>query len=198
MKIVALLLIVLVPGISAGQTPSLGSATEAPHLVRAAGMPLNDGSLAPGMLTVRIVEGAFTHNRAGQVVELEVSGATSQRARTGTDGRAQFAHLPIGARVRASAIIDGQRLESDYFEVPAESGVRILLVAGDGETTASGPAAPAPSGWAASLPPSGPVPTTPPPPPVPADSSVAVIRAVFATATISVFGFMLFTRRIKR
>lgn len=198
MRIVALLLIVLGPGISAGQTPSLESTAEAPHMVRAAGMPLNDGSLAPGMLTVRIVEGAFTHNLADKVVDLEVTGATSQRARTGSDGRAQFAHLPIGARVRASATIDGQRLESDYFEIPAESGVRILLVAGDGEATASGPKAPAPSEWAASFPPSVAVPTAPLPAPAPADSTVAVIRAVLATATISIFGFMLFARRIKR
>lgn len=197
MRIVTLLLIVLVPGISAGQTPSLAAAAEAPHLVRAAGMPLNDGSLAPGLLTVRIVEGAFTHNLADQAVDLEVAGAPAQHARTGTDGRAQFAHLPIGARVRASAIIDGQRLESDYFEIPAESGVRILLVAGDGEAVANGVATPAVS-EAVSLFPSIPVATTPLPSAAQADSTVAVIRAVLATATISVFGFMLFARRVKR
>lgn len=46
----------LVPALGAAQTALPNSA--ATQMVRAAGMPLNDGALAPGILTVRVVEGA--------------------------------------------------------------------------------------------------------------------------------------------
>ena len=88
----------LVPALCAAQTAVPDSA--ATQMVRAAGMPLNDGALAPGMLTVRVVEGAFTRDIANQLVEVEVAGGKIETARTGPDERAQFAHLPVGRRVR--------------------------------------------------------------------------------------------------
>jgi len=191
----ALVVVVLLPGICTGQDSASDAA--APHMVRAAGMPLNDGSLAPGMLTVRIVEGAFTRNLSGLAVEVEVAGGKIESAPTGPDGRAQFAHLPVGARVRALATVDGERLESEFFVMPAQSGVRILLVAGEGAAPSTGQAvaASAPPTTAAaelSVAAAAPLPTSP------AETGVAVIRAVLATATVSVFGFLFLTRRQRR
>jgi hypothetical protein len=110
--------------------------------VRAAGMALKDGALPPGTLTVRVVRGGFSNNLANQVVTLEVSGGPSQRARTGEDGRATFPHLPVGARVRAFTTVEGEPLESETFEMPGESGIRILFIGGEAsvDAAASGPA----------------------------------------------------------
>jgi hypothetical protein len=113
---------------------------------RAAGMPLRDGALPPGTVTVRVVRGDFANNLTNELVTLDVNG-NSQSARTSQDGRATFAHLAIGARVRASAAVAGEALESETFELPAESGIRILLIAGEGAPVAGGTftASPAPS-----------------------------------------------------
>jgi hypothetical protein len=126
-----LLLLALLLHAAAG-TPAAQDAT-----VRAAGSPLRDGVLPPGMLTVRVVRGAFTNNVDAVDVQADLGAGRVERARTGADGRAQFAHLPIGARVQVTTTVDGESLVSEAFEMPAESGVRLLLVAG-GDTSGHG------------------------------------------------------------
>lgn len=190
-----LLVGMLVPGLCAGQSAS--SDTAAPHMVRAAGMPLNDGSLAPGMLTVRLVQGAFTRDLADQVVDVEVAGGKVESARTGPDGRAQFAHLPLGARVRAFATVAGERLESEPFDMPAQSGVRVLLVVSDGSEPPT-QARRAPTAWTAPHPPGGPVGTAAPAPSPATDVGVAAIRAVLATSTVFAFGALVVFRRTRK
>jgi hypothetical protein len=119
----------LVSSVCFGQTPGTADPQSAHQVMtRAAGMALNDGALPPGMLTVRIVRGAFAGNLVDQAVQVEVKDGSPVTERTGPDGRAQFAHLPVGATVRASATVDGELLTSDAFPMPAESGVRVLLV----------------------------------------------------------------------
>lgn len=184
-------------GIAAGQAVAPAPAG-APATVRAAGMPLHDGALPPGTLTVRVVQGAFTGDIAGTIVDLEVTGRAPLQAPTRAQGRAEFAHLPIGAEVRASAVVNGERLQSDAFRMPAEAGVRILLIAGAGAADAhAGPVA-------ASLPPGHPsVEATP----VPAAASPAadqpggamVRRTVIAMTAIAFASvFALWWRRRRR
>jgi hypothetical protein len=140
MKYLAMMLIAIV-GVSRGtwaqpvarETSDGGGSNP----VRAAGMPLRDGALPPGMMTVRVVQGGFSNNLASQAVTVDVIGGKSETLSTGTDGRASFAHLPIGSSVRASVVVAGQRLESEVFPMPAESGVRILLIAGDADGSAA-------------------------------------------------------------
>ena len=184
-------------------------------MVRAAGMPLNDGALAPGMLTVRVVEGAFVRDIANQLVELEIAGGKIESGRTGPDGRAQFAHVPVGARVRATVSVDGERLESESFEMPTESGVRLLLVASAnagapasgntattaGATTWSGAPPPSRNGIVLhqALPPDHPPLTdgpasVPVAPAHPNAEGVLAVRATLLTATIFAFGIVLFRR----
>lgn len=141
--VLLLLAYLLTPAVALAQagSPAPVEPASGQAMTRAAGMPLGDGALAPGMLTVRIVRGDFSNNAADQDVTVEVTGGSAQTARTGADGRAQFAHLAVGAEVRALATVDGQPLASEVFKMPAESGVRLLLVAGDGPATAVGPAA---------------------------------------------------------
>lgn len=146
--IVATVLAVTVPGLTHAQAPppgllsphaDLAGANPADHgVAKAAGMPLRDGNLAPGMLTVRIVRGSFDNNVPGQNVTVSVAGGKTETVRTGPDGRAQFAHLPVGASVQAAATVDDEALLSDAFEMPGESGVRLLLVLGEGPATAAG------------------------------------------------------------
>jgi hypothetical protein len=171
-------------GMAAAQTPADHGRGEGAS--RAAGMPLRDGALAPGMLTVRVVRGAFSNNLSDQPVQVEPRDGAPMSARTGTDGRAQFAHLPIGRTVRVSAVVDGERLISDEFPMPSESGIRVLLIAGGGDATAGGVfgqvPVPGPATGADAV-----VQDTPVPAAAPAsstDSTVTVIRVLFAGATL--------------
>ena len=89
------------------------------------------GELPAGGVTVRVVREMVGNNVAGVDVELHGAGDVRQST-TGQDGRAQFAGVPVGSRVRAVAVVDGERLESSAFAVPASGGVRTILVAGLG------------------------------------------------------------------
>jgi hypothetical protein len=94
------------------------------------GMPLPTGDLPDGTISIRLIRGQLSNNIAGHPVELEV-GRESRTARTDEGGRAQFSGIPAGTSVRAVATVDGERLESQVFPVPARGGVRVILVAAD-------------------------------------------------------------------
>jgi hypothetical protein len=66
----------------------------------------------------------------GQTVELS-GGAAPKTATTDGSGRAEFSGLRPGTRVKATTTVDGERLESLEFEVPATGGIRVALVATD-------------------------------------------------------------------
>ena len=55
---------------------------------------------------------------------------------TDDGGRAQFSGLTPGAPLKAVAVVDGERLESQEFPAPAGGGIRMLLVATDKEKEA--------------------------------------------------------------
>lgn len=118
------------------------AAAQMPDLAQMSGTPLPSGDLPAGTVSVRVVRGDLTNNVAGQPVELH-GGAGDRRATTDESGRATFAGLPAGARVHVLAVVDGQRLESQNFDVPAEGGVKVMLVAGAtaGAAASSAPAA---------------------------------------------------------
>lgn len=118
----------LLPALCLAQTPDgVAPAASAGHASSAAGAPLNDGELAPGILTVRVVRGGFAGNLPDRDVVLDVLGGPTRKARTNTEGRAEFSGVPVGAHVRASVVVDGDRLESAVFPMPIDSGVRVLL-----------------------------------------------------------------------
>ena len=153
--------------------------------VRAAGMALRDGALPPGTLTVRVVRGGFSNNVPNHAVTIDVDGVVTQNALTGPDGRATFAHLAVGARVRASATVDGESLESEVFEVPGQSGVRILLIAGgeSADGAVSGPATPPtdPVVPAVTVLPPGAATSSP----IRSDASIARIRFAWVALTLA-------------
>ncbi len=182
LRIVALSISLVVPGAAASQTPPSGSPPAATaQMVRAAGMPLPDGELPPGSLTVRVVQGAFTANLSGIPVEVHVTGQPALRKQTGALGRAEFAHLPIGVEARALALVNGERLESETFRIPVESGVRVLLIAGDGTAGQGTGGAPAPELQA---PAAVPLATATP---AAADDNVRIVQVVVVLLTLLAF-----------
>jgi hypothetical protein len=57
--------------------------------------------------------------------------------KTDASGRAEFSGLPAGEALKAIAVVDGERLESETFPAPARGGIRLLLVATAGSTSAA-------------------------------------------------------------
>ena len=58
-------------------------------------------------------------------------GAQVRTTKTDDAGRAEFGSLPAGATIKAVAVVDGERLESEEFPAPAQGGIRLMLVATD-------------------------------------------------------------------
>lgn len=118
-----------------------------PDLRQMSGQPLPSGDLPAGTISVRVVRQTIANNVSGAVVELApaAEGAAALRtATTDASGRAVFSDAPVGASLRAVTTVDGERLESQPFEIPASGGLRILLAAGLNAGAATGaPAAPA-------------------------------------------------------
>ncbi len=104
------------------------AAAQMPDPRAMSGMSMPTADLPDGTVTVRIVRDQITNNLPGIPVELHGAGDV-RRGTTGEDGRAQFSAVPAGAEVHAVAVVDGQRMESRPFEMPARGGVRTILVA---------------------------------------------------------------------
>ncbi len=125
------------PVLSTVPTPPPGVVAEPGQM---SGVPLQVGDLPPGFVVVRVVRRSFQTNLPGQSVTLRVGdGPTVMTATTGDDGRAQFSSLRVGDFVQLRATVGAERLESQRFQLPAEAGTRLVLVADVGAPTASGP-----------------------------------------------------------
>ena len=106
------------------------SGAQMPDAKQMSGVPLPVGDLAPGTVTIRVVRGSMANVIPGQLVEL-TGGPAPMSARTSDTGRAEFPGLIPGTRVRAFTTVNGERLESQEFTVPATGGIRVALVATD-------------------------------------------------------------------
>lgn len=100
-----------------------------PNAREMSGVPLPSGDLTPGSVTVRVVRGSLANPLAKETVEL--SGGATGTMSTNEAGRAEFTGLTVGAKVRATTTVNGERLESQEFTVPATGGIRVMLVATD-------------------------------------------------------------------
>jgi hypothetical protein len=115
----------------AALAPSIASA-QMPDAKQMSGVPLPVGDLPPGTVTVRVVRGTMTNIIANQEVELS-GGPSVMKVKTNDTGRAEFTGLAPGTRVRAVAVVNGERLESQEFAMPPNGGMRVALVATDAE-----------------------------------------------------------------
>ena len=98
-----------------------------PSLIHGRAIPAAE--LPDGTVTVRVVREAIGNNMAGQQVEVAI-GDVATTATTDELGRAEFTTLPVGGRAVAEATVEGERLVSEPFAVPASGGLRVILVAG--------------------------------------------------------------------
>lgn len=104
-------------------------AQQMPDPSQMAGRPLPAAELAPGTVSVRVFRERIGNNVVKQAVTLRSPEGTLS-ATTDDQGRAQFPGLKPGTMVTAETVVDGETLTSQTFPVPAESGVRVALVAG--------------------------------------------------------------------
>ncbi len=86
-----------------------------------AGIPLPVADVAPGTVVVRVIRGTLANNIPDQQVELTGAGAP-RTVKTDATGRAEFAGLTPGTRVTATTTVQGERLQSQEFPVPASGG----------------------------------------------------------------------------
>lgn len=101
------------------------------------GIPRPVTDLPDRAISVRLIRGDLSKNIANSPVHLHV-GSKIRTVKTDESGRAQFDGVEVGAPVRAVAVVDGERLESQEFPAPAQGGIRLLLVATDKEEAAAG------------------------------------------------------------
>ena len=95
-----------------------------------AGIPRPVTDLPNGTVSVRLIRGQLSNNIKDFPVELHV-GSQVRTTKTDDAGRAEFGSLPAGATIKAVAVVDGERLESEEFPAPTQGGIRLMLVATD-------------------------------------------------------------------
>ena len=95
------------------------------------GVPLPTGDLPVGTITVRVIRGSLSNPLPGQRVE--IIGDAQASGTTNESGRAEFPNLRPGATIRATAVVDGEKLESQQIQMPSAGGIRVMLVATDPE-----------------------------------------------------------------
>ena len=74
------------------------------------GIPRPVTDLPNGTVSVRLIRGELANNIQNFSVELHV-GFQVRIAKTDEAGRAEFSSLPSGAKLKAVAVVDGERLE---------------------------------------------------------------------------------------
>jgi hypothetical protein len=123
---VGALCVLCVPRFVAGQM-------QMPDPKQMSGIPRPVNDLPAGVvLSVRVIRGEMSNNIANHPVELHF-GDQVRTVNTDADGRAEFSNVLPGTTVQAVTTVDGERLESQQFPVPAQGGIRLLLVATDKE-----------------------------------------------------------------
>lgn len=117
------------------QAPFAGQGGQMPDPKQMSGMPLPVPDLSVGTVTARVIRGQLSNPLEGQTVELSGAGA-AKTSTTDAAGRATFSGLTPGTRVKMAVTVAGETIESQEFDVPAQGGVRVMLVATDAATEA--------------------------------------------------------------
>jgi hypothetical protein len=141
------LVAVLGSATAASAQPFAGGASPGggmPNLRAISGRPLPDRGMPAGTVSVRL--GRKTPANAVADAEITVitknegGDARKRTAKTDAGGRAIFEGLAPGDEFQAEVTVDGERLKTDKFPIPAEGGVRTMLIAGLGAAPADGEA----------------------------------------------------------
>jgi hypothetical protein len=113
-----------------------------PNLRDVSGRPLPDPGMAPGTVKVRVARKTMTN----PVADVEVAAITKNAGgdarkrtlKTDAGGVVLFEALAPGDQFHAEVTVDGELLQTQTFEVPAQGGVRTILIAGLGAGPAGG------------------------------------------------------------
>jgi hypothetical protein len=101
-----------------------------PDPTQMAGMAIPAPELPTGTISVRLVRERLGNNIVGHEVKV-TAGTVTQTATTDETGRATFTGLPGHEQATAEAVVDGERVVSNPFEVPHENGgLRVILISG--------------------------------------------------------------------
>jgi hypothetical protein len=103
-----------------------------PDARQMSGIPRPVDDLPDGSISVLLVRGELSNVIVTHAVELQVAGKTTETATTDESGHVRFGGIAPGTTVKAIATVDGERLESEEFPVPARGGIRLLLAASRG------------------------------------------------------------------
>lgn len=126
MRLAALLCLLSMVAVPAAEQPA---GLQMPDPKQMSGVPLPTGDLPVGTITVRVIRGSLSNPLPGQ--QVEIAGEAQASSKTNESGRAEFSGLRPGSRLKATAVVNGEKLESQEILVPATGGVRVMLVATD-------------------------------------------------------------------
>jgi len=93
------------------------------------GIPRPDGTVPAGKLVVRVIRGDFAHPMVGTEVVLDGPGG-KKTGTVGADGRASFEGLGAGGSepYTVSATAGSETVSSQSIALPADVGVKVMLV----------------------------------------------------------------------
>jgi hypothetical protein len=123
--------LVLAAALVACGAAAIRAQAQMPNPKEMSGVPLPASDLPKGTVSVRLVRGGPPNNITSHAVEFVIDGV-KRSVTTDTSGRALVSDLKSGARVKASAVVDGERLDTQEITI-GDSGVRFMLVATDPE-----------------------------------------------------------------
>jgi hypothetical protein len=106
-----------------------------PDPTQISGVPLPASDVPAGTITVRVIRGSFANNLTGVDVTFDVDGQ-SRVVKTDANGRAEIDGLAPGTHVTATAVVDGERLQSQPMTI-AGGGFRVVLAATDPASVAA-------------------------------------------------------------
>jgi hypothetical protein len=112
------------------QMGGMGGVAGMPDAKAMSGIPRPDPGLPAGSVSVRLVRGQISNLIVGRAVEFVVNGR-SQTVQTDDTGHAVIRGVAAGATVHVLATVDGERLDSQDFQLPPDTGVVLMLVATD-------------------------------------------------------------------
>jgi hypothetical protein len=130
-------------------TTALPTALKAQPMIdpaKMSGIPRPDPQVPAGTITVRLIRGELSNRVVGSEVALADAGGKVVKAKTDENGRATFGGLKGPGPFVATAVEGGEQLNSQPIELPADVGVRVMLVfkatGAAGEASADGAARP--------------------------------------------------------
>ncbi len=107
---------------------STATAMAQPMAAQMSGIPRPDPQVPAGTVTVRLIRGQLPNNIIDHEVELLGDGGALQKQKTDAAGRATFTGVPAGGSFVARAKEGEIELTSQPIVIPADMGVRVMLV----------------------------------------------------------------------